>query len=124
MSLMFSTKKAINEALRASAEAVRSQRTKSEILAEAGSSYERMLLCARWQDEARAAWYEGMRRHVLSVLQSNGRAYEEMGARERKAVGARLWASSVDAKDLACAEEMYGRWVLTYEAQARAESYR
>lgn len=121
---MFSTKQKLADELRASAEAVRSQPSKAEILAEAGSSFERMRWCARWQDEARAAWYEGMRRQVLAVLESDSRAYDGMGARERKAVGARLWTSSVEAKDLVGAEQMYGRWVLTYEAQDRAERYR
>lgn len=94
--------------------------TKSQRLASAADDAERVRLCAIWQDEARAAWYEGLRQSRLAILQSRDLRYASMGPRERIVIGDRLWATSPDNKDLAGAEQMYARWVLAYEAQIRA----
>jgi hypothetical protein len=122
MSLMLWNSRSKNEEeLRTASVEIAFRKSKAEQLAEVSSPLDRMRMCAAWQDKARGDWYEGQRRQILAILESRDLRYRGMNSRVRQAIGERLWATSMENKDLAGAEAMYGRWVLTYEAQARAE---
>lgn len=104
----------------ARAEAIMARPTKSQLLDAADDDYERMLLCAGWQDKARADWYDGLRMSIARVVASNDRRWAGYSTAERRHIGERLWESDPRNKELAGAEQMYARWVLTYGERYRA----
>jgi hypothetical protein len=109
-----------DSALGMAAEALASTPTKADILNCAQNDYDRMLLCADWQSRARSDWFLGQRNTILMVLQHTGVRWAGYSVQQRKHIGERLWSSDPRSKELADAEQMYARWVLTYEALYRS----
>jgi hypothetical protein len=87
---------------------------KGELLDRCQSNAERRKLCLEWAEQARNAWFNGNRESVINVLISKSPRYRDYPAAVRKSIGERQWGNSIQAKQLADAEQMYSRWAQHY----------